>query len=170
MGTKIIIDGYNLIGAEKGLRGDIEARRNELISRLCAYQARKGIPITIVFDGWGSGWPDEHGEIRQGIEVVFSRHGEKADAVIIRMARELGNAGLIVSSDREISQEVRASGGISISISEFKARLETRPADRTREIPADESPARMLPSSSKKGNPRRLSKLERKRRRRLDRL
>jgi len=169
MAIRIIVDGYNFIGSEKGLRGDIENRREELIGRLARYHAVKGYDVTVVFDGWQSGWPSEHGELRQGIEVVFSKHGEKADEVIVRMAEELGSAGLVVSSDREVARFVRAAGATAVSSSEFAARLSQigvgGPEDGMK--PDDEVPA---PRTGKKGNPRRLSKQERKKRLRLNKL
>jgi predicted RNA-binding protein with PIN domain len=169
MAIRIIVDGYNVIGSEKGLRGDIEARREDLIGRLARYQALKGYSMTVVFDGGRSGWADEHGELRQGIEVVFSRHGETADEVIVRMAEELGSACLVVSSDREVARRVRAAGGVAVSVGEFGARLaQVADADSDRGMRSEkENPA---VRTEKKGNPHRLSKQERKKRVRLNKL
>jgi len=162
------VDGYNVIGSQKGLRGDIERRREQLIDQLVRYRLRKGYPVTVVFDGWGSGWPDEHGELRDGIDIVFSRHGEKADTVIVRMAEELGSACLVVSSDREVARSVRAAGGIAVSVSEFEDRIsQAENAASGAEGSAEEAPAIR---SEKKGNPHRLSKKERKKRIRLNKL
>ncbi len=169
MAIRIIVDGYNVIGSEKGLHGNIEARREELIGRLAQYRSIKGLAVTVVFDGGGSGWSDEHGELRQGIEVVFSRHGETADDVIVRMAEELGSACLVVSSDRDVARRVGAAGGMAVSVGEFGARLAlVSDAGPDQEIrPSEESPALR---TEKKGNPRRLSKQERKKRGRLNKL
>ena len=90
MAIRIIIDGYNLIGSEKGLRGDLEGKRNQLIQQLQQYQEGKDYPITVVFDGWRSGWIREVEERVGGITVIFSQQGEKADSVIQRLAREMG--------------------------------------------------------------------------------
>lgn len=169
MAIRIIVDGYNLIGREKGLHGNIETRREELINRLARYRAVKGHPVTVVFDGWRSGWPDEHGEIRQGIEVLFSRHGERADQVIARMAGELGSACLVVSSDREVARNVQAAGGVAVTAGEFEARLaQTVRTDPETDEVSEEDRAGSRPV--KKGNPHRLSKQERKKRLRLNRL
>ncbi|HTN44483.1 MAG TPA: NYN domain-containing protein [Nitrospiria bacterium] len=169
MAIRIIVDGYNFIGREKGLQGNIEARREELIDRLARYQGLKGHPVTVVFDGWRSGWPDEHGELRRGIEVVFSRHGERADQVIARMADELGSACLVVSSDREVARHVQAAGGVAVSAGEFETRLSRAVSGHPdKEIVLEDDTA--APGTEKKGNPRRLSKQERKRRLRLNKL
>jgi predicted RNA-binding protein with PIN domain len=169
MAIRIIVDGYNFIGSEKGLNGNIEARREDLIDRLARYQAIKGYPVTVVFDGWRSGWPEEHGELRRGIEVVFSRHGERADQVIARMAEEMGSACLVVSSDREVARNVQAAGGVAVSAGEFESRLAQAVSPHPdKKIQSDDDAA--APGTEKKGNPRRLSKQERKRRLRLNKL
>ncbi|HEU4638988.1 MAG TPA: NYN domain-containing protein, partial [Candidatus Binatia bacterium] len=77
----IIIDGYNLIGSERGLRGDLEHQRNWLLQRLSLYQEARGHNVVLVFDGWKSGLMDEVSESKQGVRSVFSRQGEKADSV-----------------------------------------------------------------------------------------
>ncbi|MBI3609911.1 MAG: NYN domain-containing protein [Nitrospirae bacterium] len=169
MAIRIIVDGYNFIGAQKGLRGDIEVQRERLIDRLARYRSVKGYAMTVVFDGWRSGWPDEHGELRRGLEVVFSRHGEKADQVIVRMAEALGSASLIVSSDRDVARQVRAAGGTAVSIGEFEARV-TQALDAAPDASEPAEGGRPAARTEKKGNPRRLSKQERKKRLRLNKL
>ena len=166
MGVRIIVDGYNFIGQENGMAGNIERERDRLVDRLADYQKRKGFPITVVFDGWKSGWSSEHGEFRNGIEVVFSRHGEKADEVLIRMSRELGSAGIFVTSDRAVAEQVCLSNAVAISILEFKDRLSAarHEGGRQEEEYFSGGPVK------KKGNPRRLSKKDRKKRVRLNKL
>src|SRR3972149_4193524 len=83
----IIIDGYNLIGSDQGLRGALEQKRDWLIHRLSRYKMMKEFGLIVVFDGWRSGWAHEAEEKRDGINVVYSQQGEKADSVIVRMAR-----------------------------------------------------------------------------------
>jgi uncharacterized protein len=169
MALQIIIDGYNFIGKQKGLRGDIEGRRDELIRLLARYRAVKGYSVTVVFDGWRSGWPDEHGELREGIHVIFSRHGEKADQVIGRMARKLGHACIAVSSDREVAQAVEQAGGVALRISEFERRLMAA-FKGTEDLSDEDSEQPVIRQAHKRGNPRRLSKTERKKRQRLGKL
>lgn len=170
MAIRIIVDGYNFIGRQDGLRGDIEAKREQLIDQLARYRALKGHSVSVVFDGWRSGWPSEHGELRRGIEVIFSRQGEKADQVVIRMARELGSAGLVVSSDREVAQQVRAAGSIAISVGEFEKRLVGAMGMQGGAIGQGEKDEQPVARMEKRGNPRRLSKQDRKKRLRLNKL
>ena len=162
MAVRIIIDGYNLIGSKKGLRGNLQSHRDRLIRELRNYQERKGYLITIVFDGWRAGWIYETEERNGDLTVIYSRQGEKADSVIKRLAQEMGSACIVVTSDRELRQAVEASGATAIYTSEFKAKLNG--SDETRA--AIEHPSSPL-SGQKKGNARRLPKRERKRRERL---
>ncbi len=161
----MLIDGYNFIGRQKGLRGDLEAKRKKLIVDLSRYHHRKGYPITVVFDGWQSGWDVEHEERVGGISVIFSRKGERADAVIARLAQEMGNACLVVTSDREVQKAARACGGTAIFVGEFESRLN---AVLSGEVASgsdeeEEDFAGRQQFGIKKGNPFRRSKAERKR-------
>jgi len=172
MAIHIILDGYNLIGSEKGLRGSLELRRNQLIRQLQQYRQRKGYPITVVFDGWRSGWIHEVEERTGGISVIFSQLGEKADSVIQRLAREMGSGCVVVTSDQEIRRAVEASGAVAIYAGEFTAKLrnlEIEIEDEGFQGLGDEG-LKGIRERGKKGNPRRLSKRERKRRERLRKL
>ena len=156
----LVIDGYNLLGVRGGLRGDIEARREALIRELVSYRQRKGYPLTVVFDGWRSGHPTEHGEWREGIEVIFSRQGETADTVIKRLAAKYGNDCAVVSSDREVAGFARAKGGTSITSGDFESRLHSsgaRPIAR-KQAADDEEDDRAQRDPKKKGNPKKLPK------------
>ncbi|HWP60590.1 MAG TPA: NYN domain-containing protein [Candidatus Acidoferrales bacterium] len=164
MAIQIIVDGYNLIGARAGLRGNLERQREALLERLQRYHDRRGHPIIVVFDGWRSGWINEIEEKRDGLTVIFSRQGEKADDVIQRLAREFGDASVVVSSDRELQLAVQQTGATVVYASEFERKL--RQAGSVEPGPDPSEP----PRAEKKGNPRKLSKSERKRRQRLGRL
>ena len=169
MAIQIIVDGYNYIGGQRGLQKDIEAQREKLIHLLAQYRSRKGYEVTVVFDGGRSGWPDEHGERREGIDVVFSRQGETADQVIIRMAHELGNSCVVVSSDREVARSAIQAGGISIEIHEFERKLyEASHASFSGD--EDDPEPDEGSSSRRRGNPRKLKKEDRKKRQRLSKL
>jgi len=169
---QIVIDGYNVIGGERGLRGDLEGKRNQLIQQLHDYRERKGYPITVVFDGWRSGWMREGQEEIGGITVIFSRQGEKADSVIERLARELGSGCVVVTSDQEVRRAVEASDAAAIYSGEFRAKLkspdvETFPDED--QLPTHPtSPA--VHQQGKRGNPRKLSKIARRRWERLKKL
>jgi predicted RNA-binding protein with PIN domain len=82
MGIHIIVDGYNLIGSQKGLGRDLAGLRDWLIQELQQYRRQKGHPVTVVFDGWLSGLGREVEARSGGFHVFLSRIGEKADEVI----------------------------------------------------------------------------------------
>jgi uncharacterized protein len=160
----IIIDGYNLIGSDRGLRGELEHQRNWLVQRLSLYQELRGHTVTLVFDGWKSGGLDEVLEVKHGLRVVFSRQGEKADSVIVRLARQKGSGCVVVTSDREVRRAVERFGAAAIYAGEFSHIL--RNIELSAELGGEQDERR----SNKKGNPNRISKTERKRLQRLKKL
>src|SRR5262249_40296145 len=153
----VVIDGYNLIGSESGLGGALEHKRNWLIQQLIRYQEIKKYNLTVVFDGWRSGQSQETAERAGGIAVVYSRLGEKADAVIMRLARTKAAGAVIVTSDREIQNAVEKSGATTVSAAEFSRIL--RSLDRSYDANDDEEPD---VAPVKKGNANRLSKSARR--------
>ena len=161
----LIIDGYNLIGADDGLRGALEPKRNWLTQKLVAYQRRKAFNIVLVFDGWRSGQAQETKERHEAVTVVYSRIGEKADAVVMRLAREKGSGCVVVTSDREIRKAVERFGAVAIYSSEFNQILRGLD-DAAGEDEADE----VDEQRSQRGNPHRIGKAERKRQERLKKL
>lgn len=125
--SRLIIDGYNLLGAStgRGLTGSIEAERKELLERLAVYRKQKsGLKITVVFDARGGTTLNRRRESFKGVEVLFAGSSEDADTVIKDFARRFGSGVVVVSSDREIREFVEHCGGVSISSGEFLERLE----------------------------------------------
>ncbi len=167
----IVVDGYNVIGSEQGLRGDLEQKRADLVKEVVQYQARTGHALTTVFDGWRGGRSDETREQAGAVTVVFSRHGEKADAVIERLAREIGATCIVVTSDRDLRRSVEGSGAVAVYVGEFLAKMRKPAAepDEADDLDEFEAPPRRW-DGRKTGNPRRLSKAERVRRERLAKL
>ena len=167
----IVVDGYNVIGSEQGLRGDLEQKRAALVKEVAAYQARTGHALTTVFDGWRNGRTAETREQVGDVTVVFSRYGEKADAVIERLAREIGDTCIVVTSDRDLRRSVESGGAVAVYVGEFLAKMRTAPEARdAEEEDGDFEPLPRGRDNPKKGNPRRLSKAERVRRERLAKL
>ena len=97
-------------------------------------------------------------EQRAGIKVVFSPIGEKADSVIVRLARRQGSGCVVVSSDREIRNAVEKFGAVAVSSGEFADILSGVESadDHTKYVEPENEPSR-------RGNPRRLSKAEKRR-------
>ena len=167
----IVVDGYNVIGSEQGLRGDLEQKRAGLVKEVARYQERTGHAVTTVFDGWRAGRTEETRQQAGAVTVVFSRYGEKADAVIERLARELGASCIVVTSDRDLRRSVESGGAVAVYVGEFLAKMRTEPAglDVVEDDGGFDGPPRGK-DGRKKGNPRRLSKAERVRRERLAKL
>lgn len=163
---RIIVDGYNFIGRQKGLRGDLEGKRARLIEQLAAYRQIKNLPITVVFDGSGKGETERTG----GIEVIFSGYGESADEVIGRMTEIFREGCTVVSSDREVQQRARGNGAVALYAGEFEARLHAALHQEKEPSSKEDEEEPEPPRAEKKGNPHKLSKAERRRQGRLKRL
>jgi len=169
MPVHLIIDGYNLLAVRSPVRS--ETAREALLQDLAAYRHRKGHPITVVFDGWLQGQPIEGREHRSGVQVIYSKRGEKADQVIQRLARQHGANCAVVSSDHEIVNVAKAQGAFVMGAQEFAGRLRMTSASST--VPFKEldegDDARPRRGPDKKGNPRKLPKALRQRGRQLKR-
>ena len=150
--------------------GQLEAARETLVQRLARYRQRKRHAITLVFDGWQAGSGSEHHEFQSGVEVVYSKRGERADQVIQRLARFYGKDCAVVSSDHEVVNAARAAGAFIIGAQEFRAKLEassmSSPAMVFKELDRGDSDL-VKRSKDKGGNPRKLPKAQRKRRQQL---
>jgi uncharacterized protein len=163
----ILIDGYNLIRQSDTIRRferqSLEAGRDALITFLAGYRQKKNHRITVVFDGWKSGSAQEERDYSAGINILYSRHGEKADEVIKRIIAHTDEEILVVSSDREISSFAIKRGKTALSSPEF----ETIIRKSSRELPwiedetekDDEPPTERL--CKKKGPARKLSRTQR---------
>ncbi len=176
MATHVIIDGYNLLACLGGSRGNArlhdEMARESLLRDLAAYRQQKGHAVTIVFDGWQQGQPIEGREHRAGVQVIYSKRGERADQVIQRLARDYGADCAIVSSDHEIVATARAYGAFVMQSQEFSIKLGAASGSTAAQVhkeldPGDEFRSRRGPD--KKGNPRKLPKAQRERSRQLKR-
>lgn len=109
----LIVDGYNIIFAWDELKGlsrmNIDSARDKLIDILSNYQGYKGCRLTVVFDAYkvkgnpgkrefydGTGKKyslkrdEKSKDDLKGIEVVYTRTDETADAFIERLVHEEG--------------------------------------------------------------------------------
>jgi len=91
-----------------------------LIRFMAAYRKHKGHKVTVVFDGWESGPAEEERDRQEGIDIIYSRRGEKADDVIKRRVEKIGEEIVVVTSDRDIADFVIHRGGTAISSREFE--------------------------------------------------
>ena len=170
----IIIDGYNLLGLSGriGAGPNASEERESLLRLLAGYRHRKGHALTVVFDGWQRGLPIESHEHRAGVQVIYSKRGEKADQVIERLARDYGTECAVVTSDQEVIRVAQAQGALIMRAAEFAQKLHASSLPERsmpyKELAVDEElPTRNRPD--KRGNPRKLPKALRRRSRQLKR-
>ena len=168
----LALDGYNVIAELTGEplnRLDLEAERDDLNQLLVQYRSFSKHRLTVVYDGGQvcSGEPRSYSD--RGVKVVFSSLGRNADQVLIQMARQYGSGLTIVTSDREVAERSESSGAVVLDSGEFCQRLLMVLDDGENSLEEDEPVAgQRRHLTEKKGNPRRLSKKERQRNRRLD--
>lgn len=159
----IIIDGYNLIRHSDSLRQaerlSLEQGRAALLRQLIAYSSGRPHRITVVFDGWAGGSPEEERDRAGAIEVIYSRLGEKADEVIKRLVAAAGEETIVVTSDRQIASFAARCGQGAVEAPLFASRLEG--AGLEAEDPTEREEEERLPKGRKKGPARRLSRRER---------
>jgi predicted RNA-binding protein with PIN domain len=159
-----LIDGYNVIRRDPDLRGaeaaGLEAGRRALLAALAPVVRRSADRFTVIFDGAPTQGPAAG---RGQLEVLFSRPPDKADDVLVRLARQAGAGAVVVSSDRAVRDAARRAGCAVLGADEFLAGLEPSPG----EVEDDDDD---LPQRAKGGNPQRLSREARAAQRALRRL
>jgi uncharacterized protein len=161
----ILIDGYNLIRQSIELRRferqSLEAGRQALISWLARYRSRKDHRMTVVFDGWVSGSPQEERDYSCGISIIYSPRGVKADDILKRITASTDEEILVVSSDREVASYATRRGKAALSSLEFESivnRQLSAPADDKVSGQKEEEEDRPV---NKKGPARKLSRAKR---------
>jgi len=167
----LIVDGYNLIRQSSQLQildaMDLQAGREALLELLAHYRSRSHHRITVVFDGWQRGDLKESRDRYQGLLIVYSRRGERADEVIKRLLHQEREGALVVTSDREIQMYADQVKAAWINAGQFELAYLHGPAGATDYDTEADSAAR---GTRKKGPARRLSKRLRQRRQRLKKL
>ncbi|MBI5492804.1 MAG: NYN domain-containing protein [Deltaproteobacteria bacterium] len=168
MALRLLIDGYNLLGAIASVgHFDIDERREDLIGRLSVYKKVRGAKVTAVFDGTRSGRLTRGREMRAGVEVIFSKDGEDADSVIKELSVKGGSSLTVVSSDRELCSHVKSRGAVTVSSNEFAQLLDLALYEGLKGVaPGDEDEGQ----HPKKGPSKRPSKQERRGLNRLKKL
>ena len=169
----LLIDGHNLLHSSRTLVRlnsiELQRERDRLIEKLSHYRQTKSIEIIAVFDGWQAGWSTEKKEKKKGIDLIFSRVGEKADEVIKRLIREKGSGIIVITSDREISNYANNFSVPVIPSDQFLEKLERGSFEFKREDwKGDEEEEDK--GSKKKGPSRQLSKKEKRLRTALKKL
>lgn len=160
MAARIFIDGYNFLWASGEHRPEaiasFQSAREHMIARLAHHPRLARHRVTIVFDAHKTDSTNLSSETVQGIEVVYSRGGQSADDVLKDYARELRDAAVIISSDREVARYAEQKGCGVLGSGAFEQLLnEDLPAE-------DEEEAEPASRAPKKGPARRDTKARRK--------
>ncbi len=133
---------------------------------LAEYKKRSSHDIILVFDGWKSGSDREESFMSDGIRIIYSRLGEKADSVIKRLVHSEKRKWIVVSSDRAVSDHTWRHESVAISSDEFLNAIE-----RNRKfIEGEYEPFEEAGNLRKKGSARTLSKKEKEKKRALNKL
>lgn len=172
---EILIDGYNLIGAEGRFRKDREIlfrERERLKKALGVYLSTLPEParITLVFDGFPSDREGYQGQAGS-LVILFSEEEGSADNVLVRLALRHREQAIVISSDREVIDKAREAGSRVVGCREFLDRMAGRASHRPpgRTVRSEDDGRDDYPDRpSKKGNPRKPSKKERQIRRTLE--
>ncbi len=167
----LIIDGYNLLHVSRSLIHlnaiQLQWERDRLIDQLSTYQKLKPCGITVVFDGWQGGWNTEKRERKKGVELIYSKLGEKADEVIKRLAKGEGSGTVVITSDREVTRFAERMTIPVIPSEQFQEKLEVSTHKLEEIFEEGEEEGKGL---KKKGLSRRLSKKEKRARAALRKL
>ena len=159
----LIIDGYNLLHVSRSLIHlnaiQLQWERDRLIDQLSTYQKLKPCGITVVFDGWQGGWNTEKRERKKGVDLIYSKLGEKADEVIKRLVKGEGSGAVVITSDREVTRFAERMAIPVIPSEQFQEKLEVS-TDQLEEI--FEEGEEEEKAFKKKGLSRRLSKKEKR--------
>ena len=112
MKARVIVDGYNVLKSTPQFatleRSSLEAARAALINWLSAKAHQ--YDIVVVFDAWEAGLSTERVVRERGVRVIYTRQGERADEVIIRLAGSAEGECIVVSRDSAVRIEAQAKG------------------------------------------------------------
>lgn len=133
MGYDILVDGYNVIKNDPSLHAievkNLAAARKQLIDQLVSRYRHTPHHVIVVFDGDGASEQVSHD---RRVRIIFSRYGQTADRVIMRLAAEARTAGREVemfSNDGEIRAEVARQGGNVRTTVQLTSQLNAAPRD-----------------------------------------
>jgi len=175
----IIVDGYNFIFNSyfkiRFKSDELQKLREETINFLSKYYNVKRNKVVVVFDGYNTGELSESKYNCQNIEIIYSKKDEKADDVIVRLAKSITGNLLIVTNDNDIRRRASSASCSCLDVDEFIRLAENiiaqgiyggikGIADGTNwreEEDYEDGIAGRRGGCVKKGNPHRLSKKER---------
>ncbi len=151
----LLVDGYNMIGAWKGLRElrdtNFEDARNRLVELMAEYKAASDWRVVIVFDAhFVPG--NEQLYIQHSVEVIYTRKNETADERIEKLSKELKGRKIqihVATSDMTEQNVVFGQGALRKSARELEIELkiwQKKISSRVKET-QNEKPTTRIPLS-----------------------
>ena len=142
----LYVDGYNVIGAWPQAQREnwpLDVCRDRLIHLLEDYAGYSGQEVWLVFDGYRTDRTLRTVDERDGLTVVYTRHGETADHYIERASAELAEKVAqervklrVASSDGVEQTVVLGRGALRISSRELIIEMRQAKTDEKRLIDA----------------------------------
>jgi predicted RNA-binding protein with PIN domain len=162
----IAVDGYNFIKQSPELRRleqiELQKAREGLLEQLRSYKRLKGHSFIVVFDGRQEGRLAGQRERSGGIEVIFSKPGEKADEVLKRLASEKREGIAVVTSDRDVASFAEKKGATAIPAADWAEKMEMARLHTVKGGGEESSAPIRSVAPAKKGPAHRLPKAKRK--------
>nr|MBA3523624.1 NYN domain-containing protein [Geodermatophilaceae bacterium] len=121
----LLVDGYNVTMTGYG-ELPLQDQRTRLLGGLGILAAQTGAEVTCVFDG--AERPTLLPQVPRGVRVLFSEPGRTADELIRRLVgvEPPGRAVVVVSTDREVADGIRAHGAHPVPSVVLVRRLDRR--------------------------------------------
>ncbi len=166
---RIAIDGYNVIGAVAGDLEllDLEAERAGLIELLAHYRSGRQHQVTVVFDGWRAATGEPRRVREKGLEIIYSPLGVRADEVLCRLGEKYRSGLTVVTDDRELRRRLERLQVICLDSQEFYSQVMQAALAAEKGLEEDDELVERRLSTQKKGNPKKLSRKERQKHKRL---
>jgi predicted RNA-binding protein with PIN domain len=143
----VVIDGYNLLHAARGVEGGSQLGRRQLCEMAAAWSQKVGEAVLLVFDGATPSDALASQLHAEGVDVLYSGAVRSADEVIGEQIRASSAPRrlMVVSTDRAIRQAARRRRCRSATSAEF-LELMVRVLSRPPRLPAE-------PPEKRKGTP-----------------
>ncbi|MHB1133882.1 MAG: NYN domain-containing protein [Chloroflexota bacterium] len=117
---QIFVDGYNVIHRHPPLAAlagrNLEMARTGLLNLVNSSRAFRNDAVTVVFDGTKGGQAYQSSHSQGRVRVVFTRLGETADEVIVRLVAATGGETRVISDDRGLRELAAQEGATAMGI------------------------------------------------------
>ncbi len=166
---RIAIDGYNVIGAVAGDLEllDLEEERAALLELLAVYRAGRRHQVTVVFDGWRRASGEPRRLRQQGVEIIYSPLGKRADEILLRLGEKYRSGLTVVTDDRELRRRLAGCQVACLDSREFYDQVMQAVLAGEKGVDEEDELVERRFSTRKKGNPKKPPRKERQKKKRL---